>query len=128
MRLGSDLVYVPRIARLWQALGERFLDKLYTPTEQADCLRTPDPQRVAHHLAGRWAVKESVVKALGCGWRGVGYREVEVLRAPSGAPSILLHGRALTLTLPYTQGVDWQVSLSHDQDYAFATVLMLCRD
>ncbi|MEL7476156.1 MAG: hypothetical protein AAGJ55_07985, partial [Cyanobacteria bacterium J06555_12] len=55
------------------------------------------------------------------------YRDVEVVRAPSGAPSIVLHGRGLEV-LQRLGGepelADWQLSFSHDRDYAFATALL----
>ena len=126
VRLGTDIVHVPRIAAAWERFGDRFLSKIYTPAEQQYCLRSP--VHTLHRLAGRWAAKEAAVKALGTGWKGVGYTDVEVCRAPSGAPSIVLHGRAIVALQRagfQMEACDWQVSFTHDRDYAFATAVLI---
>ncbi len=125
VRIGTDVVHIPRIQEALDRFGDRFLNKVYTPAEREYCLRSP--AHTLHRLAGRWGAKEAVVKALGVGWKGVGYRDVEIVRAMSGAPSILLHGRGLEVLLRLggePELVDWQVSFSHDRDYAFATALL----
>ncbi|MEM6446960.1 MAG: holo-ACP synthase [Cyanobacteria bacterium P01_D01_bin.123] len=126
MRLGADVAYVPRFAAGWQRFGDRFLTKIYTQAERDYCLRSA-PHTVSR-LAGRWAAKEAAVKALGTGWRGVGYRDIEVVRRASGEPRICLHGRAELLLRGWvgTSGSwEWRLSFSHDRDYAFATAILL---
>lgn len=92
LALGIDLVEVDRIRGLLARSGERFKERMFRPDEVAYCDGCADP---AMHYAARFAAKEAVVKALGTGFaEGVGWNEVEVLRAPSGMPSILLHGGA----------------------------------
>ncbi|WP_448572777.1 holo-ACP synthase [Trichothermofontia sp.] len=105
IRLGTDLVYIPRIRDAVQRLGDRCLQRIYTRSEQHVCGVTiaPDCDRQDHpspgipleasptviqRLAARWAAKEAVVKALGTGWRGIGYREVGMQRQPNGAPLV----------------------------------------
>jgi holo-[acyl-carrier protein] synthase len=131
--LGTDLVYVPRIQAALDRFGDRFLQKIYTPAEQKDC-RPLDSARSnkgkmsrmsCHQLAGRWAAKEAVVKALGTGWRGLRYTEVEVQRSETGAPKLLLHGAAAVLASAWGN-CQWQLSLSHDGDYCTATAIALC--
>ncbi|WP_017324780.1 holo-ACP synthase [Synechococcus sp. PCC 7336] len=126
MRLGTDIVYVPRIQQAWERFGDRFLAKVYTSAERDYCLRSD--AHTLHRLAGRWAAKEAAVKAMGTGWRGVGYTDVEICRAQSGAPSIQLHGRGMEVLHQFgfqAEQVAWQVSFTHDRDYAFATVLLV---
>jgi holo-[acyl-carrier protein] synthase len=126
LRVGTDVVYVPRIEQAWQRFGDRFLTKIYTAAERQYCLRSAP--HTLHRLAGRWAAKEAVTKALGTGWHGVGYTDIEVYRAPSGAPAIQLHGRAAALLESWHVEPDraqWQISFSHDRDYAFATAILL---
>ena len=126
VRIGTDIVYVPRIQAAWDRFGDRFLKKIYTLPEQQYCLRSAN--HTLHRLAGRWAAKEAAVKALGTGWKGVGYTDVEVRRASSGAPSIVLHGRALSALqrAGFQEGAcAWQVSFTHDRDYAFATAVLV---
>lgn len=121
-RIGTDLVHIPRIHALVDRFGSQFLNRVYTEAEQHYCLASR--AHLSARLAGRWAAKEAVTKALGTGWRGVGYRDIEVVRHVSGEPAIQLHNRAATLVSSYAQ-VSWQVSFSHDRDYAISTVLLV---
>lgn len=121
-RIGTDLVHIPRIQALYERFGSQFLGRVYTEGEQRYCLAAK-PHLFAR-LAGRWAAKEAVTKALGTGWRGLGYRDVEVIRQASGEPTIQLHNRAAAMIGGYAQ-VSWQVSFSHDKDYAISTVLLV---
>lgn len=126
-RLGTDIVYIPRIQAMVERFGDRFLRRVYTPGEQLDCgLGDRLPTRTTiNKLAGRWAAKEAVVKALGTGWRGVGYTDIEIRRSQSGVPIVHLHGRAMVLLSTFLE-VQWQLSLSHDGDYAIATAILVC--
>lgn len=88
--IGVDLVEVERLRR--SRHGERLLDRLFTPRERADSEgagRWPS-------LAARLAAKEAVVKALGTGFRGISWRDIEVWRDPLGKPEVRLSGGALT--------------------------------
>ena len=132
--LGTDIVYIPRIQAALDRFGDRFLEKIYTPAEQKDCGQLNSQQtsikgkmnRVSYNqLAGRWAAKEAVVKALGTGWRGLRYIDVEVQRSDSGAPKLRLHGTAAALASAWGN-CQWQLSLSHDGDYCTATAIALC--
>ena len=130
IRLGTDIVYIPRIQAAINRFGDRFLQRVYTPAEQYDCgyqqpSINPLASRSINQLAGRWAAKEAVVKALGTGWRGVGYTDIEIERELSGAPSVYLNKRAAIIVAPWGES-EWQLSLSHDQDYAIATALLIC--
>lgn len=123
IRLGTDIVHIPRIQAAVERFGDRFIQRVYTLNEQCDC-RSSSTEFSINQLAGRWAAKEAVVKALGTGWRGVGYTEIEICRQPSGAPIVRLHQRAAALVVAWGTG-QWQLSLSHDGDYAIATALFV---
>jgi holo-[acyl-carrier protein] synthase len=127
LRLGTDIIYIPRIEKVLEQFGDRFLRRVYTPNELLACRydRNLPSRNAMNKLAGRWAAKEAVVKALGTGWRGVGYTDVEICRQPSGAPVVQLHGRALVVVKSWGQ-LQWQLSLSHDGDYAIATAILVC--
>ena len=71
------------------------------------------------NFAGRWAAKEAVSKVLGLGVRGVGWREIEIVRLPTGAPTVRLHGRAATRAEQLGMG-RIAVSISHEGEYAVA--------
>ena len=110
---GVDIVEIERVAGVLARYGDRFLRRVFTPGEIAYC------RGRAPNLAARFAAKEAVMKALGTGFRGVGWRDVEVVRAPSGAPSPRLHGRARRRAARL--GVaEIAISLSHSRDYALA--------
>ena len=114
--VGVDIIEIERIEAALRRHGERFLQRLYTPAEQAYCRgRVPE-------LAVRFAAKEAVSKALGTGLRGIAWREMEILGDERGKPVVHLHGlaRARAEELGLTE---FAVSLSHSQDYAVAFVL-----
>ena len=129
IRMGTDIVYIPRIQAAINRFGDRFLQRVYTLDEQRDCGYGKDaPGRPSiERLAGRWAAKEAVAKALGTGWRGVGYTDIEIHRQPSGAPTVYLHQRAATQIAIWGES-QWQLSLSHDGNYAIATALLIYSD
>jgi hypothetical protein len=70
-------------------------------------------------LAGRWAAKEAVSKVLGLGVRGVGWRDIEIERLPTGQPAVRLHGRAGRRAEQLGMG-RVAVSISHEAEYAVA--------
>jgi holo-[acyl-carrier protein] synthase len=141
IRLGTDIVYIPRIKALIDRFGKRFLQRVYTPIEQQNSGYREDdmtPMAIAK-LAGRWAGKEAVVKALGTGWQGINYTDVEICRTPTGVPFPMLYNNAAEIVARWSveengewqkgntpdpnQG--WQLSLSHDRDYAIATAIFV---
>jgi holo-[acyl-carrier protein] synthase len=118
--LGTDLVEIERF-RL--ALGRRagLSDRLFTPDERAYADGQHDP---VPSLAARFGAKEAVMKALATGLGAFSFRDVEVVRADSGEPSLALRGGAAALA--EERGVRaWQVSLSHTDATAMAVVLAL---
>src|ERR1700678_1129447 len=89
---GIDLIEIARIKHSVDRYGSRFLNRVYTPSEQAYCL---SKRNATESFAARFAAKEAAAKALGTGIsHGVSWLEIEVVRAPSGKPSLRLHGRA----------------------------------
>jgi len=111
--LGVDIVKVERIARAIAKFGQRFADRVLTPREQRYVRQRPET------FAGRWAAKESVSKVLGLGVRGVGWRDIEVERLPTGQPSIVLHGRAAQRAEQLGMG-RIAVSITHEAEFAVA--------
>src|SRR5512139_1899125 len=89
--LGFDATDIPRVAAVYKRFGERFLRRIFTEGEIAYCMRRRDP---LPSLAGRFAVKEAAMKALGTGRsRGVLWKDIEVVRA-GGPPQLRFHGGA----------------------------------
>jgi holo-[acyl-carrier protein] synthase len=91
--VGVDLVEVARVSAILADKGSRVLARLLTPAERAYCESRPD---VATHVAVRLAAKEAVYKALqgSPAARGIGWRDIEVVRAPDGQPDVSLVGLA----------------------------------
>ncbi len=91
--LGSDICDVRRIEAVLDRHGERFLNRIYTPTERARAERRANR---AETYAKRFAAKEACAKALGTGFRrGVFWRDMGVINLPSGRPTMKLTGGAL---------------------------------
>src|SRR5208282_217795 len=89
---GIDLMEIGRIQQSVERYGQRFLNRVYTAAEQAYCLRK---RKAAESFAARFAAKEAGAKALGTGISyGVNWLEIEVVREPSGRPTLQFHGRA----------------------------------
>ncbi len=86
--LGIDIIEVDRIRDALARFGERFVGRVLTPAEAAYVRGRPET------MAGRWAAKEAVSKVLGLGVRGIGWRDIEIERLPTGQPAVRLHGRA----------------------------------
>jgi len=118
---GIDLVEVARIRRLLDEHGQRFLDRVFTPTEQAYCAARP--KRYAEHLSGRFAAKEAVLKVLGTGMRGqIAWTDIEVTKDVSGQPGIALVGECARIA--GSLGIDqWLVSISHIESHATASAI-----
>jgi holo-[acyl-carrier protein] synthase len=102
-----------RIRAALDKFGPRFSKRVLTESEQRYVRGRPET------MAGRWAAKEAVSKVLGLGVRGIGWRDIEVERLPTGQPSVRLHGRAAARAEQL--GMERiALSISHESDYAVA--------
>ncbi len=119
--IGTDMIRVVRIARVLDRFGQRFLDRVFTPAEQAWCMAHDRP---AERLAVRFAAKESVMKALGTGRaRGIVFSDIEVEADNRSRPQIRLHGYAAQFAHQHHIS-SIHLSLTHDEEYAVAFVVM----
>ncbi len=113
---GVDLIEIARIEEVVARHGKHYLERIFTPAELEYCGKR------AESLAGRWAAKEAVAKALGTGIGDVAWTEIEILGDEQNAPALILHGMAeskakeLGLT-------NWSVSISHSQSHTVAFVV-----
>ena len=111
--LGIDIIKVDRIAAALERFGGRFSARVLTERERRYVRDRPET------FAGRWAAKEAVSKVLGLGVRGIGWRDIEIERLPTGQPAVRLHGRAAARADQL--GMDRiAVSITHEADYAVA--------
>jgi holo-[acyl-carrier protein] synthase len=118
--LGIDVAEVKRIAAVIESQKERFLRRVYTLDEVAYCEQFKNRYE---RYAGRFAVKEAAMKALGTGWsRGVRWVDVEVVRLRGGRPTLSLKGEAKKIA--DALGVkNIAVSITHTADQAVAQVI-----
>jgi holo-[acyl-carrier protein] synthase len=117
---GTDIVSVPRVARLIDQGGDRFLERWFTPGEIAYCSALAQPSL---HFAARLAAKEAVVKALRSPGRGpIPWRSIEIVHDPAGAPTVRLSGSILEEAVRGGVGAI-VVSLSHCAEFATALAI-----
>lgn len=117
--VGLDMVEIDRMERIHTLHGERFVRRICRPGE----VEPRADRALAQHLAGLFAAKEAVLKALGTGWSaGLGFSQVEVVKQKHGAPAVRLHGRAANLA--EERGITHvHLSITHDGAYAAAVAI-----
>jgi holo-[acyl-carrier protein] synthase len=119
--LGVDLIEIDRVKDAHQKFGKRFIDRLFTPQEAAYCLKKFDPYP---SLAGRFAAKEAVIKAFSHGFGGRWkWSQIEVVRDPSGKPSLQMHGIFEKLRLD-RRITAMSLTIAHSKRDATATVIL----
>ncbi|HEY7841215.1 MAG TPA: holo-ACP synthase [Gammaproteobacteria bacterium] len=119
--IGIDATDLPRVADILERYGDRFLRRVFTDGEIAYCTKRRDP---VPHLAGRFAVKDAAMKALGTGQsRGVMWNDIEVVRR-GGPPRLQFHGGAARRAdeMGVRQSL---VTITHSEQLAFAQVMLL---
>jgi holo-[acyl-carrier protein] synthase len=125
VRIGLDLAEVARVSEILARWGERFLQRVFLPGEVLRGRR--HPRAFAEHVAGRFAAKEAAMKALGTGWRGVGFKEIFVGRERSGKPRMEFRGRALERARAL-RVVAAEVSITHTAVTAAAVVVLMVEE
>ncbi len=127
--LGSDLCNIERIQASLDRFGERFERRVFTEVEQAKAARRPFTK--AGTLAKRFAAKEAFSKAVGTGFkRGVFMKDIGVVNAPSGAPTLELTGGAkarLDALTPEGHVLDVHLTMTDDHPWAQAFVVLYAR-
>lgn len=116
IRSGIDIIEIDRLENSIKRHGERFLKRIFTAQELADCGGNVES------LSARFAAKEAASKALGCGIGQVSWHEIEVQRNSDHQPELVLHGAAQALAKKLKLTI-WSVSLSHTHQNAIAMVI-----
>ena len=124
---GTDIVETERIGRSISRLGDAFISRCFDPGEISYCESLKGSRRIESYAA-RFAAKEAASKALGTGImnEGVTLKDFEITKDKEGAPSLVLHGKALEKAEELGI-VSMSVSLSHDGGYAVAFCSMLAQ-
>lgn len=114
--VGLDIIEVRRIEEAVSRWGDRFLSRVFTPRE------LHYGRGRATTLAGRFAAKEAVAKALGTGIGRIAFKDIEIISGPRKQPRVILHGRALSRARRLRLS-RLAISLSHSREYAAASVV-----
>lgn len=119
--LGVDIVDIARMRRIMERTP-RFVQKVFSEDERAYCDGCANPEA---HYATRFAAKEAVVKALGCGFTGgITVRDIEVARNAKGAPRVILRGRAAQVARDLgVQSLPISLSFTHEEAVACAMAI-----
>ena len=127
--IGSDLCNIERIQNSLDRFGDRFIDRVFTDVEKAKAASRPRTR--AGTLAKRFAAKEAFAKAVGTGFkRGVHMKDIGVVNAPSGAPTIVATGGAkarLDALAPAGHALDIHLTMTDDHPWAQAFVILTAR-
>ena len=115
---GVDIIEIERIERSINRFGDKMRNRIFTPQEQTYCAgKLPS-------LAGRYAIKEAVSKALGTGIGDVNFTDIEVVNDERGKPNLVLHNNAKQLA--EQQGfTQWSISISHTTTHAIGFAVAL---
>jgi holo-[acyl-carrier protein] synthase len=127
--IGSDLCNIDRIQNSLNRFGDRFLNRVFTEVERNKAASRP--HSLAGTLAKRFAAKEAFSKAVGTGFkRGVFMKDIGVVNAPSGAPTIVATGGArarLDALAPEGHAIDIHLTMTDDHPWAQAFVILAAR-
>lgn len=119
--VGLDLVEVARVKALLERQHDAFLDRILHGNETRARERAHKPEGPAH-VAGLFAAKEAVMKALGTGMAGAAFRDIEVRHDDGGRPGVAVHGDALRKSEAAGVG-SWHLSITHSRTTAAAVAI-----
>jgi holo-[acyl-carrier protein] synthase len=115
MKIGTDITVVSRVENALNKFGTKFLDRFLTKEEQQELSLKPQS------LAGYWAAKEAVAKALGCGISSeLGFHDIIIYKDTKKAPHFKLSSKAQGLH----QINNTSLSIAHDGGFAIAVVMI----
>jgi holo-[acyl-carrier protein] synthase len=121
---GIDLVDCPRIEQMMQRHGERFLNRVFTVSEQAYAQKNKNS---VEKLAGRFAAKEAILKLMGTGWRGkIAWTDMEITNNPAGQPEVTLSGEVKEIAERLGIG-HISISITHTANFAIASAVALSK-
>ncbi len=118
LRTGIDLIEISRLEELDLSIRQRFLERIFTPLELQQAAGS------LPSLAGRFAAKEAVAKALGTGIGRISWQEIEILRGAEGEPQLHLSGQALQVAQMLGLEV-WSISITHNRTTAAAVAVAM---
>ena len=122
--LGTDIVNINRIKKIYSKYGNHFLNKILTESEKK-FEKTSSKSKKISTLAKRFAAKEAISKAIGYGFsNGVHFKDIEICNDKSGKPFANLNGKAKSIVKKISRKYNIFLSLSDDKPWAVATALI----
>ncbi len=119
--VGTDIVRIARMRNMIKRFGDEFTHRIYTPAELLEAEARSDP---SEYFAGRWAAKEAAAKALGCGiGESCAWQDISISNDQNGSPKLVFSGNGL-IACRRMGIIAAHVSVSHEHEYACATVIM----
>jgi len=119
---GIDLVDCPRIEKMFNQHGERFIHRVFTTAEQAYAEANKNK---IEKLAGRFAAKEAILKLMGTGWRGkIAWTDIEIINNSAGQPEVALTGEVKKIADKLRIN-HISVSITHTANFAIASAVAL---
>ena len=121
--IGTDIIEIDRIKNSIEKYGDRFLSKIYTPTEIEYCQSKVNKYQ---HFAARFAAKESVYKALATGWQEVlSWQEIEIFNEATGMPHVTMRGKLKEFL---ADDKSLKISISHSKNYVVSVAIIYKTD
>ncbi len=115
--IGTDILEIARVRDAISKIGEPFIERIFTPLEQAYCRKHQDP---IPQFAARFSAKESITKALGCGIGGkIGWLDIEISHDEAGKPIVSFSLKVQE----HFQNPHVLLSMSHCRDYVSTVAL-----
>ena len=122
--LGTDIVNINRIKKIYSKYGNHFLNKILTESEKKFEKTTSKSKKIST-IAKRFAAKEAISKAIGYGFsNGVHFKDIEIYNDKSGKPFANLNGKAKSIVKKISRKYNIFLSLSDDKPWAVATALI----
>ena len=119
--IGTDIVKLERMQALFERHGKAFVERVFTEDERIEAASRNNP---IEYYAGRWAAKESVSKALGCGiGKDCAWHDIHIRNNSQGSPELTLTGNAAASAARLNAG-HFHVSISHEKEYACAIIIL----
>jgi holo-[acyl-carrier protein] synthase len=122
--LGTDIVNINRIKKIYSRYGNQFLNKILTESEKKSEKKLSRFKNVST-IAKRFAAKEAILKAIGYGFsNGIHFKDIEIYNDESGKPYANLNGKAKTIVNKISKKYNIFLTLSDDKPWAVATALI----
>ncbi len=121
--IGTDIIEIDRIKDSIEKYGDRFLSKIYTPTEIEYCLSKANKYQ---HFAARFAAKEAVYKALATGWQKIlSWQDIEISNESTGMPQVTMRGKLKEFL---ADDKSLKISISHSKNYVVSVAIIYKTD